>query len=100
MVRSVHQVIVIIHLIWTIFATSNAILVRGIHYPVQVIKGNGQKWIFLLISAVVRSSAHTVMEQGQKQRLEMDKEVTNWKKGKKMTFVKDLDVLEISGIYV
>eukprot|EP01084_Bolivina_argentea_P018505 34437_1 len=84
----------------TIFVNSNAILVRGLHYSTHLIRGNGQKWIFLSTSAVVRSSAHTVMEQGQKQRLEMDKEVTNWKKGKKMTFVKDLDVLEISGIYV
>ncbi len=50
--------------LWTIFANSNAILVRGIYYPAQVIKGNGQKWIFLSISAVVRSSAHKVMEQG------------------------------------
>eukprot|EP01084_Bolivina_argentea_P005147 9724_1 len=86
--------------LWTIFANSNAILVRGIHYPAQVIKGNGQKWIFLSISAVVRSSAHKVMEQDQKERLWMDKDITSSKKEKKMGFIKDLNVSENSGIYV
>eukprot|EP01084_Bolivina_argentea_P005146 9723_1 len=74
--------------LWTIFANSNAILVRGIHYPAQVIKGNGQKWIFLSIFAVVGSSAHQVREQVQKEYLWIDNDRTNSKKQKKWHLVR------------
>ncbi len=43
---------------------SNVILVRAIHYSAQVIERNGQKWLFLSLSAVVRTSAQHAMEQG------------------------------------
>eukprot|EP01083_Nonionella_stella_P074775 202946_1 len=83
--------------LWCIFVNSNAIDVRDIHYPAHVIKGNGQKDLFLSVSAVFRTPAHQEMEQGQKERLWTDKDRTNSKKKKKMAFIKDLDVLEKSG---
>eukprot|EP01084_Bolivina_argentea_P286728 491899_1 len=81
--------------LWTIFINSNAILVRDIHYPGQVIKGNGPNGLFSSLSAVLRTRAHHVMQQeflGQKESLWTDKNGTNSKKKKKMAFIKDLDV--------
>eukprot|EP01084_Bolivina_argentea_P007383 13861_1 len=86
--------------LWTIFENSNAILVRDIHYPGQVIKGNGPKGLFSSLSAVVRTPAHHVMQQGQKESLWIDKDGTNSKKEKKMAFIKDSHVLENSGNWV
>eukprot|EP01084_Bolivina_argentea_P005143 9719_1 len=83
--------------LWTIFANSNAILVRGIHYPAQVIKGNGQKDLFLSVSAVFRTPAYHEMEQRQKESLWTDQNGTKSKQKRKMAFIKDLDVLEKSG---
>eukprot|EP01084_Bolivina_argentea_P033276 61568_1 len=57
--------------LYAIFVTSNVILAACKHCSTHLIRGNGQKWIFLSIFAVVGSSAHQVREQVQKEYLWM-----------------------------
>eukprot|EP01084_Bolivina_argentea_P207025 353317_1 len=80
--------------LYYIFLTSNVILPQDIHFWTCVCGGNGHKWLVLSLFAVLWTSAHEVIEQGQKEHLQIYTDGTNSKKEKKMAFIKDSHVLE------
>eukprot|EP01083_Nonionella_stella_P292737 995694_1 len=65
--------------LYYIFDISNVILSGSIHLWTMVVRGNGHKYFGLLLFAVLWTSAHWVIEQGQKEHLRIDKDDTNSK---------------------